>query len=167
MSLRTFIGFCTCTSQCNYLDYTIHISVIHETDNPGKLQPEKVLPIIERNREAFKDTGVKNPMKIMAVVKNLPEGGSYTFPDGTVIMQEDVVEPPRKGRKIVICGDTADCRALEGLAQGADVLVHEATNTFLPGVDKDGNLRMVTRDTKVHGHSTPLMVRDITYLPRC
>eukprot|EP00986_Skeletonema_menzelii_P020468 scaffold31273_cov325-Skeletonema_menzelii.AAC.1 len=72
-------------------------------------------------------------MKLMALVKNLPVGGSYTFPDGTVLNQEDVVEPPGKGRKVVICGDTADCRALEGLAQDCDVLIHEATNTFLPG----------------------------------
>lgn len=53
-------------------------------------------------------------MKIMATIKNLPIGGSYEFPDGTVVKQKDVVEPPRKGRKIVICGDTADSRALEG-----------------------------------------------------
>lgn len=47
-----------------------------------------------------------------------------------------------------------------GLAQDADVLVHEATNTFLPGVDKDGNMRLVTRDAKIHGHSTPFMVSE-------
>ena len=47
---------------------------------------------------------------------------------------------------------------IPGLAQDADVLVHEATNTFLPGVDKDGNMRLVTRDAKIHGHSTPFMV---------
>ena len=46
-----------------------------------------------------------------------------------------------------------------GLGQDADVLIHEATNTFLPGVDKDGNLKLVTRDAKIHGHSTPFMVR--------
>ena len=72
-----------------------------------------------------------------------------------------MVEPPQRGRKIVICGDTADCRALEGLARDADVLVHEATNTYLTGVDKDGNMRMVTRDAKIHGHSTPMMVSGI------
>eukprot|EP00804_Cyclotella_cryptica_P023152 CCRYP_000364-RA/>CCRYP_000364-RA protein AED:0.23 eAED:0.23 QI:178/1/1/1/1/1/3/52/755 len=131
--------------------------VIEEHDRPGRLRPENVLSVIERNRDGLISSGVKNPMKVMAVVKNLPVGGTYTFPDGTIIKQEDVVEPPRKGRKLVICGDTADCRALEGLSQGADVLVHEATNTFLHGVDKDGNMRMVTRDAKIHGHSTPLM----------
>lgn len=47
---------------------------------------------------------------------------------------------------------------LIGLAQNADVVVHEATNTFLPGVDKDGNMRLVTKDAKIHGHSTPAMV---------
>lgn len=134
--------------------------VVQEHDRPGRLMPENVLPVIERNRGELVKAGVKNPMKLMALVKNLPVGGSYTFPDGTVLHQEDVVEPPGKGRKVVICGDTADCRAIEGLAQECDVLIHEATNTFLPGVDKEGNLRLVTRDAKVHGHSTPFMAGD-------
>eukprot|EP00578_Thalassiosira_sp_NH16_P007973 CAMPEP_0181123490 /NCGR_PEP_ID=MMETSP1071-20121207/25931_1 /TAXON_ID=35127 /ORGANISM="Thalassiosira sp., Strain NH16" /LENGTH=686 /DNA_ID=CAMNT_0023208643 /DNA_START=430 /DNA_END=2490 /DNA_ORIENTATION=- len=134
--------------------------VIRESDRPGRLRPEAVLPVIERNREGLKEKGVRNPMKVMAMVKNLPEGGSYEFPDGTLLRQDDVVEPMRRGRKVVVCGDTADCRALEGLAQDADVLVHEATNTFLPGVDKDGSVRAVTRDAKIHGHSTPFMAGD-------
>ena len=89
--------------------------VIQEHDRPGRLKPENVLPIIKRNHDGLVDAGVKNPMKVMAVVKNLDVGNSYTFPDGTVLRQEDVVDPPRAGRKIVICGDTADCRALEGM----------------------------------------------------
>ena len=40
---------------------------------------------------------------------------------------------------------------------GADVVVHEATNSFLAGIDRDTDLREVTRDTIVHGHSTPYM----------
>ena len=42
----------------------------------------------------------------------------------------------------------------------ADVVIHEATNSFLMGVDKDTNLRSVTRDAIVHGHSTPYMAGD-------
>jgi len=170
--------------------------IVHERDRPGRLRPENVLPIIKRNHHSLIEAGVRNPMKIMATIKSLPMGGSYTFPDGTVVRQEDVVEPPRRGRKVVICGDTTDCSAMEGqsrtaivyfcaaatcrkmlvshilhsigltgLAQDADVVVHEATNTFLPGVDKDGNMRLVTKDAKIHGHSTPAMVSDRILLP--
>ena len=88
--------------------------VVQEHDQPGRLRPEDVEPVIKRNHEGLKEAGIKHPMKVMAVLKNLPVGGSYEFPDGTVLRQEDVVDPPRKGRKVVICGDTADCRVLEG-----------------------------------------------------
>lgn len=88
--------------------------VVAERDQPGRLKPENVLPIVERNREGLIESGVRNPMKVMAMVKNLEVGGQYVFPDGTVVRQEDVVEPPRRGRKVVICGDTANCRSMEG-----------------------------------------------------
>jgi ribonuclease Z len=42
----------------------------------------------------------------------------------------------------------------------ADVVVHEATNSYLAGIDRDTNLREVTRDTVVHGHSTPYIAGD-------
>lgn len=44
-----------------------------------------------------------------------------------------------------------------GLAVDADVVVHEATNSFLAGIDRDTDLQSVTRDAIVHGHSTPYM----------
>jgi ribonuclease Z len=42
-----------------------------------------------------------------------------------------------------------------GLSKDADIVIHEATNSYLAGIDKDTDLRSVTRDAVVHGHSTP------------
>ena len=88
--------------------------VVEEQTRPGRLRDEFVKPIVERNFHALKKAGFGIPMKAMAVIKNLPVGSAFTFPDGTVVSQEDDVEPPRKGRKVVICGDTANCRAIAG-----------------------------------------------------
>jgi len=43
------------------------------------------------------------------------------------------------------------------LARDADLLVHEATNTYLPELDLDTSNQVVTKDTITHGHSTPEM----------
>jgi len=131
--------------------------VVEEESKPGRLRNDLVAPIAQKNFAALKESGMRHPMKILATIKALPEDGSYTFPDGTVVQQRDVVEKTREGRKIVICGDTADSRAIAGLAQGADILVHEATNTYLRGIDKDTTYSAVTRDAKIHGHTTPQM----------
>ena len=132
--------------------------VVEEQDRPGRLRNEYVEPIVKRNLKALKESGIKIPMKAMAIIKNLPEGSAFTFPDGTVVTQEDAVEPPRSGRKVVICGDTSDARSLTNLAMNADVVVHEATNAYLDFLDKDvADLRSVTKDSMTHGHSTPQM----------
>jgi len=140
---------------------------IHEENKPGKLNPDRITPIIQKNYNALREKGVMKPMKVLAVIKNLPPDGSYTFPDGTVIHQSDVVDPPKQGRKIVYCGDTADSRAMENLAQDANVVVHEATNTYLEGLDNGTNLYNVIKDAKIHGHSTPHMAGEFARKVNC
>jgi ribonuclease Z len=130
---------------------------VEELERPGRLRNELVEPIVKRNSVALKEAGFRAPMKAMAVIKNLLPGTSFTFPDGTVVAQEEAVEAPRQGRKVVICGDTADSRAMTVLAKDADLVIHEATNSYLAGLDKDTNARTVQRDAVVHGHSTPTL----------
>jgi len=55
------------------------------------------------------------------------KGQPVVLPDGSVIEPSQLVGPPRAGRRLVISGDTSPSRAVQQLATGADLLVHEAT----------------------------------------
>jgi ribonuclease Z len=57
----------------------------------------------------------------------LQRGESITFDDGRVVTPDAVLGETRRGRRLVITGDTAPVETVRALAQGADVLVHEAT----------------------------------------
>ena len=57
----------------------------------------------------------------------LQRGEPVALPDGRRVMPDDVLGPPRPGRKLVLAGDTAPARSVLDVARGADVLVHEAT----------------------------------------
>jgi len=57
----------------------------------------------------------------------LQRGESVTLDDGTVVTPADVLGDARRGRRIVLTGDTAPTESVQVLAEGADVLVHEAT----------------------------------------
>lgn len=85
---------------------------IEERDRPGSLQ-----------RERLEALGLP-PGPAYGKLKN---GESVTLENGAVIHGSDFVNPPQKGRTIVILGDTRPCEAAVDLARFADVLVHEAT----------------------------------------
>ena len=71
-----------------------------------------------------------------AVALGIPEGPLWgrihkgepvTLGDGRVVAPEELVGPPRPGRRVVYTGDTTPCPAITELARGADLLIHEAT----------------------------------------
>jgi ribonuclease Z len=57
----------------------------------------------------------------------LQRGETIALPDGGSVTPDDVLGPARPGRKIVLTGDTAPCASVVEAADGADLLVHEAT----------------------------------------
>ncbi len=57
----------------------------------------------------------------------LQRGEPVTLADGSVIRPGMVLGESRRGRKVVVTGDTAPCDSVVDAAIGADLLVHEAT----------------------------------------
>jgi ribonuclease Z len=57
----------------------------------------------------------------------LQRGEPVTLAGGRVVTPDELVGPPRAGRLLVYPGDTAPTEIVLALAEGADVLVHEAT----------------------------------------
>jgi len=57
----------------------------------------------------------------------LQSGEAIALDDGSVVTPQQVLGPPRPGRKLLVTGDTAPSLGYLDLAQGADLLVHEAT----------------------------------------
>ncbi len=133
--------------------------VVEEVSKQGSLNAETLHKCVERNRNAIvADYNVSDYRKIYAKIKeDFEPHGSFTFPDGTEVYYDDIMEPIRSGRKVVILGDTCDSSAIAPIANDADVLVHEATNTYLKPFDLGKKLRSIERDTISHGHSTPRM----------
>jgi len=57
----------------------------------------------------------------------LQKGRAVTTPVGKTVQPEQVLCPPRRGRRIAYTGDTSPCNATLALAKDADILIHEAT----------------------------------------
>ncbi len=70
-----------------------------------------------------------------AIALGVPEGplfgklhrGESIEVEGRLIRPQDLVGPPRKGRRVVYSADTRPCDATREISKGAELLIHEAT----------------------------------------
>jgi ribonuclease Z len=85
---------------------------VEEKPHPGEL-------LIERVRAAKVPSG--------PLYGRLKAGELVTLPDGRVLDGHDFIGPAQPGRTVAILGDTRKTDHTLGLAQDADVLVHEST----------------------------------------
>ena len=83
-----------------------------EDVRPGRFHPEKASAL-----------GVpKGPL-----FGALQHGREVTLEGGRVVRPAEVVEAPRRGRRVVVTGDTRPCRGTIEAARGAELLVHDST----------------------------------------
>ncbi|HEX5761730.1 MAG TPA: ribonuclease Z [Solirubrobacterales bacterium] len=82
-----------------------------EEDRPGRFDPE-----------AAKRLGVQEGPAFAALQRGETVAGSLG-----PVQPDDVMGQAREGRKLVVTGDTAPCRATVEAARGADLLVHDAS----------------------------------------
>jgi ribonuclease Z len=125
---------------CDEEEYTV------ETVWANHVIPSLAFAFVEKAR-----SGRFHPEK--AKTLNIPEGSLWSklqrgqairLPTGKVVKPDQVVEPSRKGRKIVYTGDTRPFSNLTKFAANADLLIHDATLD-----DK------LAEKAKEDGHSTP------------
>ena len=127
-------------------DYNIHtLKVNHnvpafsycllEHQRPGKFNKPKAMEIGIPEGPLF---------------SQLQRGQSVTLANGKTITPDMVLGPSRKGRMIVISGDTKPCEELIEFSKDADVLIHEATF--------DSELEEVAKE---YGHTTAFQAAEI------
>lgn len=132
--------------------------VFHEPSHPSRMELTQIMDPINRNTEALSELGFARPIDVVDHL--LATRQPFTLPDGYVI------NPPSEvpGRKLVILGDTHDPSSIKELAMDASVLVHEATNAYIPpNLLRSGKSSGPPSEAAVRakamsrGHSTPGM----------
>lgn len=83
-----------------------------EDQRPGKFYPEKA-----------KELGLEPGPEY----SRLQKGESIELSDGRVVEPDQVMGPPRPGRKVVYADDTRPSQEIVELAEDADVLIHDGT----------------------------------------
>ncbi len=85
---------------------------LREHERPGRFDPE-------RARAAGVPEG--------PLWGQLQRGETVGLADGRTVTPDGIVGPRRPGRLVVFTGDTRPCASVVDAAQGADLLIHEAT----------------------------------------
>lgn len=133
--------------------------VLVESALPGKIPSDYAKRIATHKAALVESSGYTNPMEWLRLLQSpmCPADTVLELPDGSRLFRP----PLRPGRKITVLGDTSDPSAIIPLALGSDVLVHEATNAWLPGVDpltkESEDYAAVEERARSRGHSTPEM----------
>src|SRR5215211_6328632 len=85
--------------------------------------------LVEEARPGRFDVGRADALGVGAGPERgrLQAGETITVADGTIVRPDQVLGPARLGRTICITGDTAPALGFLDIAEGADLLVHEAT----------------------------------------
>jgi len=85
---------------------------LREHARPGRFHPDKAVAM-----------GVPHGPLYGELQRGLP----VTLPDGRRVEPAQVVDAPRRGRTVVVTGDTRPCAGTVEAARGADLLIHDAT----------------------------------------
>ena len=113
--------------------------------------------VIEADRQGSLKT---NELEALGVPKGalygaLKRGETITLPNGSTLNGKDFIHPPRKGREVVLFGDTRFQAAFADFCADADVLVHEATFAADEATNADR-----------FGHSTCAQAAELAQLAR-
>lgn len=94
----------------------------HDVNSVGYILIEKTKPSLN----ARKVENLKIPLELR---RNLLAGESIKLPNGKIIRPEEVLELPKRGRKIVYTGDTLPINnpVIIEKTKNADLLIHEST----------------------------------------
>jgi ribonuclease Z len=103
--------------------------------------------LVERDRPGRFDVAAADALGVPpGRERGILQGGEpITLPDGSVVTPDEVLGPARRGRKLVLAGDTAPSAHVVKAAHEADVLVHEATF----GADEGERARETLHSTAV------------------
>lgn len=125
---------------CDEEEYQVHAALadhvatalaysLVEKPRPGKFYPEKARAL-----------GIPEGV----LWSKLQHGATIRLPNGNLVKPEEVVGPPRPGRKITYTGDSRSSESLVQLARHADLLIHDCT------FDDE-----LAQRAEEDGHSTP------------